>query len=87
MKPGDAVLLNNLGYLYTACGKYDEAVKYFEKTLAVDPARKEAHGNLADAYMKLGRPQDAKAHYQQYLALWPTSPKAEEVKKILQGLN
>jgi len=86
LKPGDAVLLNNLGYLYYVIGKYDEATKYFEKTLAVDPKRKEAHGNIADAYMKLGRRQEAKEHYQQYLALYPNSPRAEEVRKILSTL-
>ncbi len=87
LKPGDPVLLNNLGYLYYVVGNFDDATKYFEKTLAVDPKRKEAHGNIADAYIKMGRKQEAKEHYRQYLALYPNSPRAAEVKKILETLN
>ncbi len=36
-------------------GRYGDAVAYLEKTLAADPKRKEAHGNIAYAYLKLGR--------------------------------
>jgi tetratricopeptide (TPR) repeat protein len=54
LKPGDAVLVNNLGYLYHVMGRYDEALSYLQKTLAIDPRRKEAHQNIADTYLKLG---------------------------------
>jgi Flp pilus assembly protein TadD len=81
------VLLNNLGYLYYVTGHYDDAEKYFEKTLAADAKRKEAHGNIADTLMKLGRREEAKQHYEQYLALFPNSPRAEEVRRIVARLN
>jgi len=85
-KPNDPILLNNLGFLYYAAGKYQEALPYLEKTLQLDPKRKEAHGNIAELYLKLGRRSDAKQHYQEYLKLYPTSPQAEEFRKILQTL-
>jgi len=85
-KPNDPILLNNLGFLYYAMGRYDEALPYLEKTLQIDPKRKEAHGNMAELYMKLGRKQEAKQHYEEYLRLYPTSPKADEFRKILQTL-
>jgi peptidoglycan/xylan/chitin deacetylase (PgdA/CDA1 family)/tetratricopeptide (TPR) repeat protein len=84
LKPGDPVLLNNLGFLYYATGRYDDALSYLQKTLAVDPKRKEAHENIADTLMKLGRRDEAKQHYQQFLALHPTSSRADEIKKVLQ---
>jgi tetratricopeptide (TPR) repeat protein len=72
--------------LYYATGKYNEALPYLEKTLQIDPKRKEAHGNIAELYMKLGRKAEAKQHYEEYLRLYPTSPKAEEFRKIVQTL-
>lgn len=86
LQPQDAVLLNNLGFLLYVMGRYEDAVSYLQKTLAVDPRRKEAHGNIADALLKLGRKDEAKQHYEQYLALYPNSPRAGEVRKIVESL-
>jgi tetratricopeptide (TPR) repeat protein len=87
LKPGDPVLLNNLGFLYYAMGRYDDSLKYLQKTLAVDSKRKEAHLNMGDVYLKLGRQEEAKRHYEEFLRLSPASPRAEDVRKILQGLS
>jgi len=87
LKAGDPVLLNNLGFLYYKVARYDEALAYLQKTLAADPRRKEAYGNIADTYLKLGRREEARSSYVQYLALYPASPRAGEVKKILDTLN
>jgi peptidoglycan/xylan/chitin deacetylase (PgdA/CDA1 family)/uncharacterized caspase-like protein/Flp pilus assembly protein TadD len=87
LKPGDALLLNNLGFVCYVMGRYDEALKYLQKTLAVGSPRKEAHLNIADLYLKLGRRAEAKQHYEQFLALNPNSPHAEDVRRIVQGLS
>jgi peptidoglycan/xylan/chitin deacetylase (PgdA/CDA1 family)/uncharacterized caspase-like protein len=87
LKPGDPVLLNNLGFVYYEMGRYGDAVSYLEKTLAADPSRKEAHGNIAYAYMKLHRQAEAKNHFQRYLELFPNSPKAGEIREILTGMQ
>jgi tetratricopeptide (TPR) repeat protein len=81
------VLLNNLGFIYYAMGKYDAAVNWLQKTLSVDPKRKEAHENIADALLKEGRKTEAKEHYEQFLALHPTGTRADEIRKILPTLN
>jgi peptidoglycan/xylan/chitin deacetylase (PgdA/CDA1 family)/tetratricopeptide (TPR) repeat protein len=83
-KPKDPVLLNNLGFIYYALGRNDEAVATLQKTLQLDPNRKEAHENLADALMKQGKPEEAKPHYRIFLQLHPTSTRSEEIKRILQ---
>ena len=87
LRPGDPVILNNLGFLYYAVGRYDDAVTNLQKTLALDPKRKEAHENLADTYLKMGRREDAKKEYEQYLALNPSTRGAEEVKRTLKTLE
>ena len=86
MKPNNAVLLNNLGFLYFAMGRNEEALSYLEKTLKLDPKRKEAHGNVAEVYLKMGRKSEAKQHFEEYLRLYPDSPKAEEFRRILPTL-
>jgi peptidoglycan/xylan/chitin deacetylase (PgdA/CDA1 family)/tetratricopeptide (TPR) repeat protein len=87
MKPNDVVLLNNLGFIYYAMDRYDDALLYLHKTLAADPRRKEAHQNIADTYMKMGRGSEAKPHYEQFLALYPSTPRAQEIRGILQTLK
>jgi len=84
LKPNDPVLLNNLGFIYYVMGRYDDSLAYLQKTLAADPKRKEAHQNIADLLMKMGRRDEARQHYQQYLTLYPASPKAAEIRKLLQ---
>ncbi len=87
LKPGDALLLNNLGFIYYQMGRYDDSLTYLQKTLAIDPHRKEAHLNIADLFLKLGRRAEAKQHYEQFLTLNPNSSRAEDVRRILQGLG
>ena len=81
------MLVNNLGYPYHVMGRYDDALSYLQKTLAIDPRRKEAHQNIADTYIKLGRRAEGKQHYEQFLALQPGSARSEEVRKVLESLN
>ena len=68
-------------------GRYTESLNWLEKTLAADPSRKEAHDNIAELYLRLGRKEDAKKHFEQYLALYPNSPKAEDFRRALQSLD
>ncbi len=87
LRPGDPVIVNNLGFLYYTVGRFDDAVSNLRKTLTLDPKRKEAHENLADTYFKMGRRDDAKKEYQQFLTLDPTSARADEIKKLLQAMQ
>jgi peptidoglycan/xylan/chitin deacetylase (PgdA/CDA1 family)/Flp pilus assembly protein TadD len=87
LKPADPVLLNNLGFICYSLGKYDSAVNWLQKTLSLDPKRKEAHENIADALLKEGRKAEAKQHYEQFLVLHPTGTRADEIRKLLPTLN
>jgi len=87
LRPNDPLLLNNLGFIYYQMGRYDDSLTYLQKTLDIDPHRKEAHLNIADLFKKLGRNAEAKQHYEQFLALYPSSSRAEEVRKTIQSLE
>lgn len=86
-KPNDAILLNNLGFLYYRKGDYERALDYLQKTVAADPKRKEAYGNLADTYLKLGKKEEARKNYEQYLVMYPGTPRAAEIRGALAGLK
>jgi tetratricopeptide (TPR) repeat protein len=43
--------------------------------------------NIADLYLKLGRRAEARQRYEQFLTLNPNSPRAEDVRRTLQGLS
>ncbi|MBM3811401.1 MAG: tetratricopeptide repeat protein [Acidimicrobiia bacterium] len=86
-KPNDPVLMNNLGYALYRAGQLDAALDWLLKTVKADPKRKEVHGNLGDTYAKLGRNAEARTHYQQYLALYPSSPQAAKIRRAMEELD
>lgn len=51
----DLASLNNLGNLYTACGRYDEAVGYFERAITLAPREIDIYLNLAEVLRQADR--------------------------------
>ncbi len=51
--------------------KYDEAIKYFEDVLEINPDNSEAHNNLGVAYAGLGRYSEAVEAYKQVIHIKP----------------
>jgi tetratricopeptide (TPR) repeat protein len=52
-------------------GKPDEAIKYYEQSLAADPAQKRGQLSLAAAYIQRGDEAGAARHLAQYVAAFP----------------
>ena len=46
-------------------------MEHYEQALTLNPSYPEAHTNLANVLVSLGRPEEAIAHYQQALRLKP----------------
>ena len=65
-------------------GRYEDAVSNLQKLSHSTPTAKKRTRIIADAFMKLGRRDEAKQHYQTFLALHPTSSRAGEIRRILQ---
>ncbi len=74
----------NLGFLQYDRGDVRGAVLNFRRALRGDPAFADAHFNLAMALEDLGENEQAKSHWQTYLALDPDSPWAEIARRHLQ---
>ena len=51
----------NLGSRYMHNQEYDEAVRVFTKAIDIDPRRSEAYEKRGEAYMDMGRPEQAAA--------------------------
>ena len=64
-----ASLLVNIGAFYYAQERYDEALRYFERCLAVGPPTVIRYTNLGDAYRHLGRADDATGAYRHAMDL------------------
>ena len=52
--PNQPILFNICGVFYKQIGQLDEAVKRFEKALAINPEYAEAHNNLGVTLQNLG---------------------------------
>jgi tetratricopeptide (TPR) repeat protein len=58
-----ARVLTNLGLLYYWEERFVEAVRFFERSIAVGPASALRYSNLGDGYWYLGRTQEAAQAY------------------------
>jgi tetratricopeptide (TPR) repeat protein len=67
---------NNLGLLAAREGKTDEAIEYFQKALALNPALFVALENLGNAYRQQKRWNDARDTLQKALTVNPVDPEA-----------
>src|ERR1019366_1141855 len=67
LSPGHACI----GNVLFGTGKYEQAVKQYERALEIDPNSDYTLGQLADAYQKLGNPGAAEAAYKKAIALRP----------------
>ena len=70
---GDADSHATLGMLQNASGRYADALRSFQRALALRPDKPEALVGLADAYAGLGRAADAEKTYKRSVELRPDS--------------
>lgn len=69
--PNVAELHNNLGNILNSCGKAEEAIEHFERSLELMPKSHQIHNNLGNALEKVGRSEEAIGHYRRALKLKP----------------
>ena len=68
-RPGDDTAAYNLGVALEDLGRLGEAAEAYESALEADPANAEAHFNLSRLCERLGDPQRALRHLQEYREL------------------
>ncbi|GGY86375.1 polysaccharide deacetylase [Cellvibrio zantedeschiae] len=80
LNPYSPMLLNNYAYMLDQLNENDEALKWYYRTVELDPKRIAVYLNLGDLMVKLGRQQDSIAYYERFLHLYPSYKDA----KLLQ---
>jgi tetratricopeptide (TPR) repeat protein len=71
LQPESPVLLLNLGFALTECGKYDEAIAILERAIRMKPEYASAHINRGIALAGTGRPGEALAAYREAVRVRP----------------
>jgi len=75
---------NLLGYKFLNEGKNEEALEIFKLNVKEYPESFNAHGSLAEAYMKCENKEEAIKNYQKSLEL---NPENERAKMMLEKIN
>ena len=60
-----------LGTVANGRGRYEDAIREFERAAQLEPTSDEAYRGLASAYQNAGKPQDAENIYRQAISLRP----------------
>ena len=78
----------NVGVLFLNQQKQEEAIKYFTKSVTVDPAYLDGYVQRGLAYLGQQKMAESKADFQKVQSLAPAgSPQAEMAKKVLESLK
>ena len=86
--PDEALLYNICGACYASLEKLDDAVKRYEKSLAIKPDYAEAHNNLGNAYTELNQFDLAVKSFEEALTIKPDFADAHyNLAVTLQGLG
>ncbi len=87
-EPGNPVVCANIGILEAARGRNDLAITSLGEALKVDPDLHEARFNLALAYARIGRREQAAQEAQTLLARLPAdAPQRSEVQRLLDAVR
>jgi len=76
-------LHNNLGVAYSHLGRFAEALSEYEAAVSFAPLFVQARINLAKAYVRQGRPDDARSQLDEALRLDPSNNTARELLEEL----
>jgi Tfp pilus assembly protein PilF len=78
----------NVGVLFLNQQKQEEAIKYFTRSVVVDPSFVDGYVQRGLAYLGQQKMAECKADFQKVLSLAPAgSPQAEMAKKVLESVK
>jgi tetratricopeptide (TPR) repeat protein len=78
----------NVGVLFLNQQKQEEAIKYFTRSVTVDPSFVDGYVQRGLAYLGQQKMAESKADFQKVLSLAPAgSPQAEMAKKVLESVK
>src|SRR5574340_252650 len=86
-EPDNPVVLANLGIARSKLGHGAGAIAALQRALAIDPGLDEARFNLAIAFARAGRSEEARKNAQVLLERLPASaPQRSEIERLLRSL-
>jgi tetratricopeptide (TPR) repeat protein len=68
----EASMLYNTGNQLGREGRFEEALRYYEASLRIDPYQASVYNNMATAYKRMGRLKESEAGYRKALEVDPT---------------
>lgn len=77
----------NVGVSFRNKDKPEQAITYFSKAIALDPAYVDGYFQRGMTYFSLQKLAEAKADFQKVVELAPTGPQGETSKKVLDQLK
>jgi len=80
-------VLFNVGVALINANRPEDAIAYFGKSVALDPAYADGYFRRGLAYLQLGKTAEAKADLQKFVDLTPTGPEADLARKALTQLK
>jgi tetratricopeptide (TPR) repeat protein len=83
----DPAVFFNLAVMFLNQQKPDDAIKYFTKSVTVDPSFVDGYFQRGLAYLSQQKNAEARADFQKVLELQPTGPQAETAKKALEQIK
>lgn len=83
----NADLFFNIGVNFVNANKPEEAITYFTKAVAIDPAYADAYFRRGLAYMTVGKMAEAKADFAKLLELQPSGPQADLALKAIEQIK
>lgn len=84
LNPYNPTIINNYGYMLDQLNENTEALKWYYRTVELDPKRIAVYLNLGDMMVKLGRPQDSVAYYERFLHLYPSYKEAKQIQEKIE---
>ncbi|PKN18355.1 MAG: hypothetical protein CVU71_12700 [Deltaproteobacteria bacterium HGW-Deltaproteobacteria-6] len=76
-----------LGLIYIKKSNLAQAKEHLEKSVTLNPSLYDAHFFLAETYLKIKDPANAKNSFQQVIKLAPQSPFGQEAREYLRSLR
>lgn len=86
-RPGDAHIIDSMGWAFYMAGEYDAALKHLEKAIELMPIDPTVNDHLGDTFWRLGRRNEARFQWKRALLFNPEPEQEAELnRKLEEGL-
>ncbi len=84
LNPYNPTIVNNYAYVLDQLNENNEALKWYYRTVELDPKRTALYWNLGDIMVKMGRKQEAIPYYERFLHLYPSYKDAKQMRDKIE---